>query len=174
MTAEEFDWSEIEILILDDNAPFRNLVADVLRGSGVRNIHMAGDAGDAFNTLKTSLVDIALVDFIMDPLDGAEFTRMVRTGSDSSNPELPIIIVTGDATAKTLDTVLKSGAHDFLVKPISAEALMARLHRTLTTPRQFVRDGSFYGPAPLAGDQPNKRKPARTLGIKPRSITPSI
>ncbi len=166
MTAEEFDWSEVEVLILDDNASFRNLVADVLRGNGVRNIHLANDAGAAFNILKTSRVDIALVDFIMDPLDGAEFTRMVRNGTDSTNQELPIVIVTGDATKKTLDIVLESGAHDFLVKPISADGLMTRLHRTLTTVRPFVRNGTFYGPTPLVRDNTTKKTSKPGIGVR--------
>ena len=146
---DTFDWLGLRLLIVDDNTSYANLLADTLRGKGIRHIHVAPDAGTAFETLAKNTVDIALVDYHMTPLDGAEFTRMVRTSSDSSHPELPIVIITGDSTRKTVDTVIGAGAHDFLVKPVTAATMFNRIERTLSEPRPFIRDGDFYGPKPL-------------------------
>lgn len=159
----EFDWTELEILILDDNIQFCQLVADVLRGKGVRRIHTIGDGASALNLLRSTPVDIALVDFIMTPLDGGEFTHMVRHSSDSPNKELPIVIMTGDSTERTLRAVVDAGAHDFLVKPITPAELFWRIERTLSEPRPFIKKGAFYGPAPL--DSHQEKEGPRQRGV---------
>lgn len=142
----DFDWTTISVLIIDDSMFFRNLVAGVLHAAGIKDIHHASDAATALRLLQSTTVDVALVDYLMMPLDGIEFTNMVRNAPDSPNREMPIIMITGDATQATLDHSLQNGAHDFVVKPISAKTILSRIHRVLSHPLPFVKRAGYYGP----------------------------
>lgn len=143
---DDFKWNKLSVLIVDDSMFFRNLVSGVLHAIGVQKIEVTSDAVDAFRILQSTSIDIALVDYIMDPLNGSEFTQMIRTSADSPAPELPIIMVTGDATQATLNDALSVGVNDFLAKPISANTLLGRIQRVISDPVRFVRRPGYYGP----------------------------
>jgi len=69
----------------------------------------------------------------MQPVDGIEFTRMVRTRKDSPNPYIPIIMVTSKGQETDRVWGLRQGAVDYLVKPVSAQALVEKAQAALAT-----------------------------------------
>ncbi|MBI4969845.1 MAG: response regulator [Rhodospirillales bacterium] len=148
MTAPEtpLDWSSLTVLVVDDHMYFRQICLSVLKGAGTGRILQAGDGAQALSLLKVQPVDVALIDFVMVPLDGIELCRMIRTASDSSNPYLPILLVTGHTTQKTLVEALSAGVHDFIAKPITAKSLTQRIERVIQDQVPFVRNGRYFGP----------------------------
>jgi two-component system chemotaxis response regulator CheY len=73
----------------------RALVKTILHALGAKNCREALEGADAFKELKRFSADMIICDLNMSPLDGLDFVRLVRTGGDSSNPFVPIMMLTG-------------------------------------------------------------------------------
>ncbi len=151
----DYNLERLNFLIVDDNRHMRALVTTILNALGVRNCQDATDGADAFKELKHFPADIIICDWNMDPLDGLDFTRLVRTGKDSPNPFVPIIMLTGHTEMNRVIEARDAGVHEFLAKPISAKALYARIRSIIERPRPFIRAGLFFGPDRRRKDQPS-------------------
>ena len=124
----------------------RSIVGAILKGSGIRNVRDARDGAEGLDLLRQFPADIALVDFNMFPIDGVEFTRMLRNAADSSNPYLPIIMITGHSERSRVIEARDAGVNEFVVKPLTARALLSRLDSVIMRPRPFIRCKSYFGP----------------------------
>ncbi|HTN41864.1 MAG TPA: response regulator [Asticcacaulis sp.] len=148
------DYSSLKILLVEDNQHMRSIVTAILKGSGIRNVREARDGAEGLDMLRQYPADIALVDFNMNPIDGVEFTRMLRNSSDSSNPYLPIIMITGHSERSRVIQARDAGVNEFIVKPLTARALLGRLDSVIMRPRPFIRCKTYFGPdRRRSGDQ---------------------
>lgn len=136
----------LQVLLVDDNAHMRAIASAILRSAGVRRIHDVDDGAEALKTLHDLPIDLAIVDFNMFPLDGVEFTRMVRNSPDSANPYLPIIMMTGHSERSRVQEARDAGVTEFVVKPITAKAMLDRIHAVIFHPRPFVKTDDYFGP----------------------------
>ncbi|NQV83862.1 MAG: response regulator [Rhodospirillales bacterium] len=141
-----YDIQNLEILIVDDDSNMRHLLRNILNSLGVKSIEAAGTAELGYAKLEEFKADICICDLRMEPLDGIEFTRMVRTKEDSPNCYLPIIMLTGHAEMAAVVKARDAGVHEFMSKPVSPEKLYAKIHTIIETPRVFVRSGDYFGP----------------------------
>ena len=71
---------------------------------------------------------------------------LVRTASDTPNPMLPVIMLSGHTEPKRVAEARDAGVTDFLSKPVSPKALYLRIEQVILRPRQFVRAKAFEGP----------------------------
>lgn len=142
----DYNLTRLNFLIVDDNKHMRALVKSILHALGVKNVVEAVDGADAFKELRHFPADVIICDWNMQPLDGLDFVRMVRTGSDSPNPFVPIIMLTGHTEMNRVMEARDCGVHEFLAKPISAKQLYARIRSIIENPRTFVRAGLYFGP----------------------------
>ena len=140
------DYSSLKILLIEDNQHMRSIVSAILKGSGIRNVREARDGAEGLDMLRQYPADIALVDFNMDPIDGVEFTKMLRNASDSSNPYLPIVMITGHSERSRVMQARDSGVNEFVVKPLTARALLSRIDSVIMRPRPFIRCKTYFGP----------------------------
>ncbi len=129
----------INVLVLDDNRHMRNLVQSILHALGVKQIREAADAPAAFKELQHFHADIIIADWHMEPLDGLDFVRLVRTAKDSPNPYVPIIMLTAHTEYSRVCEARDAGVNEFLAKPISAKSLYARFASIIENPRSFIR-----------------------------------
>ena len=112
------------ILIVEDDAPIRNLMTTALKAHDYR--YTVADCGEAaLRQAATSNPDIMLLDLGLPDLDGVEVIRRVRSWSD-----LPIIVISARSEDSDKIEALDSGADDYLTKPFSVEELLARLRGT--------------------------------------------
>ena len=79
-------------------------------------------------------------------MGGLAFTRLVRTGKDSPNPFVPIIMMTAYSEKHRVVEARDAGITEFIVKPLSAKTLMARVTAAIEHPRPFVRCSRYLGP----------------------------
>lgn len=140
------DLSRLTVMVVDDNAHMRRIVKEILRSLGVTQISEAVDGADALKAMRVVSADIVIADLDMRPLDGLEFTRLVRTAADSPDPYVPIIMLTGHTEAYRVVQARDAGVNEFLAKPISVKGLYARIHSIIRRPRQYVRTKGFAGP----------------------------
>jgi two-component system, chemotaxis family, chemotaxis protein CheY len=136
----------LSILVVDDNPHMRSIIATVIRGLGVRDIREAADGAAALERLRDTAVDIIITDYAMEPLDGLDLTRLIRTARDSRNPETPVILMTGHADRDTVMAARDAGVNEILVKPVSAKTIIQRLIAVIDQPRSFVRAPKYAGP----------------------------
>jgi DNA-binding response OmpR family regulator len=97
----------------------------------------------------------------MFPLDGVEFTRMVRNAPDSRNPYLPIIMMTGHSERYRVMDARDAGVTEFVAKPLTAKAVLERIHAVIYRPRPFVRTAEYFGPDRRRKDDPGFAGPWR-------------
>lgn len=136
----------LKILLVDDNHHVRILLAEILRALGVNQIYEANDGAEGIQMIRGHAIDIVITDLSMEPLDGIAFTKLLRNSPDSPNPLIPIIMITGHSTHKRVADARDAGVNEFLVKPLSARAVIERLGRVVEQPRSYVRTGTYFGP----------------------------
>jgi two-component system chemotaxis response regulator CheY len=153
--------SALQVLLVDDNQHMRAIASAVLQSAGVKKVREAADGGAALEMLREHPIDLAIVDFNMFPLDGVEFTRLVRNSPDSPNPYLPIIMMTGHSERARVYEARDAGVTEFVVKPITAKAILDRIQAVIFRPRPFVKTEGYFGPDRRRTDASNYRGPRR-------------
>jgi len=138
--------NDIHLLVVDDNAPMRQLIRALARAGGIVNTTESDTAAQAIDILRAMPVDLVIVDWKMRPIDGLSFTRMVRWNNDSPNPYVPILMLTAHTEASRVAAARDAGVTGFLKKPISTRLLFDRIGGALTDARPFVRAETFFGP----------------------------
>lgn len=124
----------------------RAIVSAVLKSIGIKQIRDAKSGAEALQIMREWPADVAMVDFRMEPINGVEFTRLVRNAKDSANIYLPIIMLTGYADRTRVMEARDAGVTELIVKPVTAQAVIARLSSVIFHPRPFVKTDSYFGP----------------------------
>ena len=138
--------SRIRVLVIDDNTPIRMLIRSLLLDLGVGVVDMAAGAEEGWESFIRYKPDIIFVDWHMDSMDGVEFTMRVRRDSDSPNPTIPIIMMTGFTNKERVFLARDAGVTEFLIKPFTVQGLSRHLSHVIENPRQFVVSPNFVGP----------------------------
>jgi two-component system chemotaxis response regulator CheY len=136
----------LSILLVEDTAPMRKIMVSVLEILGFKTIYSAASGAAGFQLFKDHNPDIVITDWMMEPMDGVELIKMIRTNPDSPNPFVPIILVTGYAATTKVKIARDNGMTEFLVKPFTGKELAARITHVINRPRDFVEAPSFIGP----------------------------
>ena len=137
---------DIHVLVVDDNKQMRLLLRCLLRAGGVTDVSEAQSAADAFQIMSCRPADLIIVDWMMQPVDGLTFTRMVRWEAKSTNPYVPLLMLTAHTETSRVAAARDAGVHGFVKKPISARVLFDRMASALTDTRMFIKTDSFMGP----------------------------
>ena len=112
------------ILIVEDDAPIRNLITTTLKAHDYRFI-TAQNGHCAIMEASSHNPDIVLLDLGLPDIDGVEVIEKIRSWSN-----MPIIIISARSEDKDKIDALDAGADDYLTKPFSVEELLARLRVT--------------------------------------------
>jgi two-component system chemotaxis response regulator CheY len=141
----------LHVLVVDDNPHMRSIVVAILRGVGIGTVKEASDGADALEVMRAGVPDLVIVDLNMFPIDGLEFTQMIRTAPDSPFPFVPIIMMTGHTERTKVMAARDSGVNELVAKPISAKTLLDRIVAVIDRPRPFVKTSSYTGPCRRRG-----------------------
>jgi two-component system, chemotaxis family, chemotaxis protein CheY len=139
-------YAALSVLAVDDSPHMLLLLKSMLRGLGVGTVHSVASADEAIGFLRTCLPDVLLVDWMMEGMTGIELARYIRRSEDSLNPYMPMIMVTGHGDKNSIVEARDAGVNEFLVKPLSTDALAEKLAAVVDHPRPFVRTKSYFGP----------------------------
>jgi two-component system, NtrC family, response regulator HydG len=115
-----------KILVVDDDAAHRLMLNTVLADDGYE-ITEAGDGAAAVGAVENQFYDLILMDLKMAHMDGLEALRRIKALS----PGIPVIIMTAYASVGTAVNALKSGASDYLTKPVDIDELKILIDKTL-------------------------------------------
>ncbi len=117
------------ILAIDDDSSMREFYESTLEMLGY-SAQIASGATSAKESIALMRPDLILMDIMMPEQDGISLTREFRSGAKTS--DIPILMVSGLADAGTLQDALLFGAVGYIVKPVDADALKAKIEQTLT------------------------------------------
>ena len=119
-----------KILVVDDEKPLCELMRDILEGEGYQ-VELAQGGRDGLRTFFNWRPTLVVTDILMPDLDGWQLLERIRDVS-----ETPVIILS--ALTKEQDTVrgLRSGADDYMVKPVRLSEFVARVEATLRKSKQ--------------------------------------
>jgi two-component system phosphate regulon response regulator PhoB len=120
------------ILIVEDEAPIREMIAFHLGRAGYETLE-AADCGKARELLADERPDLALVDWMLPDMSGLELTRMLKRDKDYE--DLAIIMLTARADEYDKIAGLEGGADDYITKPFSPRELVARIQAVLRRAR---------------------------------------
>lgn len=154
----------MKILLVDDNHHMRILLTEILRAIGVRNLYEAGDGAEALQLMRTHAIDVVIADLAMEPIDGIEFTRLLRNAPDSPGQMTPVIMVTGHSTERRVKEARDAGANEFLAKPVTARGVLERIVEVIEHPRAYVRCEGYFGPDRRRKADPGYIGPRRRAG----------
>ncbi|MCW2279268.1 PP2C family protein-serine/threonine phosphatase [Heliophilum fasciatum] len=136
------------ILVVDDDKVFRCLITKILNRAGYAHISTASSAEEALGFLgliasgdqkgqKPEPVDLILMDMLMPGMSGIEMCRCLQ--QDEQLRFLPVIMVTAEDRREYIQEALDGGAVDYIVKPVEAVVLQARLRVALRLKKEMDR-----------------------------------
>lgn len=112
------------ILVVEDDAPVRNLIGTTLKTHGYDYI-TATNGENAVMQASSNNPNVVLLDLGLPDIDGVDVIKKIRTWS-----EMPIIVISARAEDQDKIDALDAGADDYLTKPFSVQELLARIRVT--------------------------------------------
>ena len=122
--------SHAEILVVDDDAMSRRVLAQVLGAAGY-DCRVSNDGSEALETIHARPPSLLLLDFDMPGLNGAEVLARLRSDENPTVAQIPAIMLTAHGSEQAEVSCLQAGADDFVTKPVNASVLRARIETQL-------------------------------------------
>jgi two-component system nitrogen regulation response regulator NtrX len=121
-----------DILIIDDEADIRELVAGILEDEGYTT-RTARDSDDAMAAIAARRPSLIFLDIWLQGsrLDGLQMLASIK----ADHPDLPIVMISGHGNIETAVAAIKQGAYDFIEKPFKVDRLVLVADRALETSR---------------------------------------
>jgi two-component system, NtrC family, response regulator HydG len=163
-----------EILIVDDDKAHRQMMRAVLSAEGY-GIAEAADGREAVDAAKGRFFDLVLMDIRMAVMSGIESLKEIKR----INPAIPVIVMTAFASVSTAVEALKSGAHDYLTKPLDVEELKILVAKSLRY-RELEEEnlrlkeelGERFDFSRIIGSSPAIKKMFKTMAlVAPTEVT---
>ncbi|NBU28235.1 MAG: sigma-54-dependent Fis family transcriptional regulator, partial [Caulobacteraceae bacterium] len=117
-----------DILVVDDEADIRELVAGILTDEG-HGVRTAADAEQALAAIRARKPALLILDIWMQGggMDGLELLDMIK----ALDPDLPVVMISGHGNIETAVSAIKRGAYEFLEKPFKSDRLLMVVERAL-------------------------------------------
>src|SRR6185295_19200440 len=114
------------ILIIDDEKSIRKTLSEILSYEGYK-IDEAGDGEEGLKRFREKTYEVVLCDIKMPKLDGIEFLEKAK----ESNPDIPIIMISGHGNIDTAVEAVKKGAYDYISKPPDLNRLLITIRNAM-------------------------------------------
>src|SRR4030043_276828 len=115
------------VLMIDDEVQTLNSFELVLRSSSVNNIIRCQDSRNVMAIFSSQEIEVMMLDLSMPHVSGEELLSMVA----KDYPEVPVIVITGSNDVDTAVACMKTGAFDYMVKPVEKSRLISGVKRAI-------------------------------------------
>ena len=153
-----------EILVIDDNSDIRFLICNLLKDKDYV-IRSAANYDQAILEIKKKLPDLAIIDIKLDKTnkDGTDLLKLII----KSNPNIPVIMISGHASAETAVESIRIGAYEFIEKPFSTEKILNYVNRALENAKlkkeKDIIENKLFHSFELIGKSPSIIKIKKTI-----------
>ncbi|HYH21650.1 MAG TPA: response regulator [Azospirillum sp.] len=120
-------FGDFTVLVIEDEAFTRMVLAKMLSTLGFRAVHQAADGEAGLAAVREHRPDVVVCDVEMAPLDGLGFLRALRASGDARSSALPVVFMTNRADEGRMAEARGLGADAFLVKPATPDSLREAL-----------------------------------------------
>ncbi len=124
--------SEKNALVVEDSPMMRQLIVFALTRIPKMRVTEADDGVDGLRKLATGKFDIILTDINMPIMDGLKLVRRVRL--DPTHKDVPIVVITTEASEEDRGRAMALGANAYITKPIVAQVVIAKVRELLKMP----------------------------------------
>ncbi len=114
-----------KILIIDDERSIRNTLRDILENEGYK-VDDAEDGIEGLKLINSKKFDVVLLDIKMPRMDGLEVLEHIMKITDT-----PVVMISGHGTIETAVEAIKTGAYDYIAKPLDLNRLLITLRNAL-------------------------------------------
>ena len=121
------------VLVVDDNQDVRDLVVLFLSSDGF-HLFSASNGDDALAILKSNPINLVLLDVMMPGKSGIEVLSEIRTHSNRSIREIPVMMITAKSSTEDIDAALAAGANSYVIKPFRATTIREKVRSILELP----------------------------------------
>ena len=115
-----------EILIIDDEKAIRKTLSEILSFEGYK-LDEASDGEEGLKKFREKTYDLVLCDIKMPKIDGLEFLQK----AGETNPDIPIVMISGHGNIETAVEAVKKGAYDFISKPPDLNRLLITIRNAM-------------------------------------------
>lgn len=126
------------VLVIDDSAMMRTHVRATLAGARVlgESVEVVETASgfEALRLLHQGAFDVVIVDIHLPDIDGLELLRFIR--QSPNHRDVGLVIISTLSSTRDRERAFRLGAHAFVAKPFSAEAITSAIQRSLTASRE--------------------------------------
>lgn len=126
------------ILVVDDEKSIRESLTGVLTDEGYK-VSTVVEGEGALGKVKSDSIDMVLLDIWLPGMDGLDVLKKLN----SSNPDIPVVMISGHGNIETAVKATKLGAYDFLEKPLSMDKLLLTISRALEHHKLSVENRSL-------------------------------
>ncbi len=128
------------VLLVDDERFARTLYADYLRAAGYA-VEVAEDAPAAVRILEGRRFDVLLTDIVMPGGDGLQLLADAKR----LDPDVQVVVITALDRVDPAVRAMRAGASDYLVKPVTPEAIQLAVQRSLSTRALLAENSALRG-----------------------------
>jgi len=114
-------------MLVDDDAPMRQVLARLLQTSGFDSVAEVGDGHQALLHLKSERVDLIVTDCSMPGMDGIALVTALRARGDQT----PVIMLSGQDDPQLIVRAIRAGVNNYIPKPIHPENFFEKIWQTL-------------------------------------------
>ena len=119
-----------KILVIDDERAIRNTLKEILEFEGY-SVEVAENGRIGLDRALAGSYDLIFTDIKMPEMDGMEFLRAYHEGMSQHGEEAPVVVITGHGSVDSAVDALKSGAFDFIQKPLDLNRLLVTTKHAL-------------------------------------------
>ncbi|CAK0757561.1 CheY-like receiver protein [Azospirillaceae bacterium] len=131
MSSVGYNYAKLSVLLIDDEAFTRQLIRQLLHQVGVKAIAEAANGKDGLLEILRTRPDVVFCDVHMKPVGGLEVLRQLRVVKLRAIAETPVVMLTADADAETVQAAKENTANGYLVKPVGMLHLKTRIDAIL-------------------------------------------
>ncbi len=122
---------EHKILIVDDSLSMRRIIRKFLANNGFTHVLEAGNGSKALEIIHSTQVDLIVSDLHMPIMDGMAFLERIK--ANAKTRDIRFIMLTVEATQKTMNKALSMAVDSYIVKPVTEKVFMEELMRVINT-----------------------------------------
>jgi DNA-binding NtrC family response regulator len=131
-------YPQLPVLMVDDEVQALNSFEMVVRSASMNNIIRCQDSRNVMGIFSSQEIEVMMLDLSMPHVSGEELLSMVTRDF----PEVPVIVITGSNDVETAVACMKTGAFDYMVKPVEKSRLISGVKRAIEL-RELQRENKL-------------------------------